>query len=70
MFEILAELRPVAVALVDAFDFRDRQLNSVLGRYDGDVYPNLFKWARESPLNKKDVIVGLFFYVSSIIKAK
>ena len=32
---ILADLRPNAVALVDAFDYPDRILHSVLGRYDG-----------------------------------
>lgn len=48
-------IRPNAVALVDAFDFRDLKLGSVLGRYDGNVYENLYKWAKSAPLNKKDV---------------
>ena len=30
-------------------------LQSVLGRHDGNVYENLFKWAQNSPLNKTDV---------------
>ena len=30
-------------------------LQSVLGRYDGNVYENLFKWAQHSSLNKTDV---------------
>lgn len=55
LYEILAEIRLIAVPLVDAFDFRDRELDSVLGRFDGDVYANLLKWARESPLNKNEV---------------
>lgn len=41
--------------IVDAFMFSDRQLRSVLGRYDGNVYENLLKWAKESPMNKKEV---------------
>uniref|UniRef100_A0A8C6TUY4 Acyl-coenzyme A oxidase n=1 Tax=Neogobius melanostomus TaxID=47308 RepID=A0A8C6TUY4_9GOBI len=49
--ELLCQLRPNAVALVDAFDFHDKKLKSVLGRYDGNVYENLFDWARRSPLN-------------------
>ncbi|XP_019732078.1 peroxisomal acyl-coenzyme A oxidase 1 isoform X1 [Hippocampus comes] len=53
--ELLSELRPNAVALVDAFDFHDRMLNSVLGRYDGNVYDHLFEWARRSPLNSTEV---------------
>jgi len=51
----LAKIRPNAVALVDAFDFTDRHLSSVLGRYDGNVYDNLLDWAKRSPLNKLEV---------------
>ncbi|KAK1163669.1 peroxisomal acyl-coenzyme A oxidase 1 isoform X1 [Acipenser oxyrinchus oxyrinchus] len=53
--ELLSQLRPNAVALVDAFDYRDEMLNSVLGRYDGNVYENMFEWARQSPLNRTQV---------------
>ncbi|XP_013986887.1 peroxisomal acyl-coenzyme A oxidase 1 isoform X2 [Salmo salar] len=53
--ELLAQLRPNAVALVDAFDYCDEMLNSVLGRYDGNVYEHMFEWARCSPLNKTEV---------------
>ena len=55
VLKLLAALRPNAVALVDAFDFTDRLLGSVLGRYDGQVYENLYKWAVNSPLNKTQV---------------
>jgi len=48
---LLRRLRPNIVALVDAFDFTDGHLQSVLGRYDGHVYENLYKWAAASPLN-------------------
>lgn len=40
---------------MDAFDFKDMTLGSVLGRYDGNVYENLFEWAKKSPLNKTEV---------------
>ncbi|KAI1232341.1 hypothetical protein IHE44_0006797, partial [Lamprotornis superbus] len=50
--ELLAVIRPNAVALVDSFDFHDVHLGSVLGRYDGNVYENMFEWAKKSPLNK------------------
>ncbi|XP_008068290.1 peroxisomal acyl-coenzyme A oxidase 1 isoform X1 [Carlito syrichta] len=53
--ELLTLIRPNAVALVDAFDFQDVTLGSVLGRYDGNVYENLFEWAKNSPLNKAEV---------------
>lgn len=52
---LLERIRPNAVALVDAFEFGDRQLGSILGRYDGQVYENLYKWATESPLNETEV---------------
>ena len=42
------------IALICCFN-RDIELRSVLGRYDGNVYENLFKWAQNSPLNKTDV---------------
>lgn len=58
--ELLSQLRPNAVALVDAFDFPDQMLKSVLGRYDGNVYENLFEWARRSPLNRTEVSTGQF----------
>lgn len=53
--ELLSQLRPNAVALVDAFNVHDKKLNSVLGRYDGNVYEHLFEWARRSPLNSTEV---------------
>uniref|UniRef100_A0A7E4VAT1 Acyl-coenzyme A oxidase n=1 Tax=Panagrellus redivivus TaxID=6233 RepID=A0A7E4VAT1_PANRE len=56
IYEALRRLRPNAVSLVDAFDFNERELNSVIGRRDGHVYENLLKWAQNSPLNKNDVL--------------
>lgn len=55
ILSLLAEIRPNAVGLVDSFDFTDRLLGSILGRYDGNVYENLYKWAKDSPLNKSEV---------------
>uniref|UniRef100_A0A0B8RV50 Acyl-coenzyme A oxidase n=1 Tax=Philothamnus irregularis TaxID=1899461 RepID=A0A0B8RV50_9SAUR len=53
--ELLALIRPNAVALVDSFDFCDTVLGSVLGRYDGNIYENMFEWSKKSPLNKTQV---------------
>ncbi|KAL9940564.1 hypothetical protein V8E36_000052 [Tilletia maclaganii] len=47
----MAELRPNAVALVDAFQIPDYVLNSALGRSDGKVYESLFDFAVREPLN-------------------
>jgi acyl-CoA oxidase len=55
LLDLLAALRNNAVALVDAFDFSDHLLQSVLGRFDGNVYENLYKWAQLSQLNKSQV---------------
>ncbi|BGP42760.1 hypothetical protein JCM10450v2_006871 [Rhodotorula kratochvilovae] len=49
---LLAELRPQAVSLVDAWGCPDYLLNSALGREDGDVYPALVRFAQGEPLNK------------------
>ena len=38
---LLQELRPQAVALVDAWGIADCELNSALGRHDGRVYEAL-----------------------------
>ncbi|XP_068606681.1 peroxisomal acyl-coenzyme A oxidase 1 [Brachionichthys hirsutus] len=63
---LLSELRPNAVALVDSFDFADRRLNSVLGRYDGNVYEHLFEWARRSPLNATEVHESFHKYLKPL----
>ncbi|KAI4723136.1 acyl-CoA oxidase [Aureobasidium sp. EXF-10727] len=52
VMKLLAEIRPHAVRLVDAWDFPDWQLDSSLGRYDGKVYEDMFYRASElNPLN-------------------
>ena len=56
--ELLAVIRRDAITLTDAFDFHDNFLQSVLGRYDGNVYENLYKWAKSSPLNETEVTVA------------
>jgi len=53
--QMLTKVRPNAVPLVDAFNFSDRDLNSALGRYDGNVYEALYNWTKLDPLNAKNV---------------
>nr|XP_054748420.1 peroxisomal acyl-coenzyme A oxidase 1-like [Lytechinus pictus] len=55
LIDLLAIIRPIAVTLVDSYDIPDKMLSSVLGRYDGNVYENLYEWAKKAPLNKKEV---------------
>ena len=55
---LLEELRPQAVALVDAWGMRDAELNSALGRYDGRVYEALMVSAQQEPLNTDRPVGG------------
>lgn len=48
---LVRAVRPNALALVDSFAYPDYQLNSALGRRDGNVYQALLDSARISPLN-------------------
>lgn len=53
VMKLLEEIRPHAIRLVDSWSFPDWQLDSSLGRYDGNVYEDLFHRASElNPLNK------------------
>ncbi|KAL8594946.1 hypothetical protein ACOMHN_038743 [Nucella lapillus] len=56
LLDLLRELRPNAVALVDAFDFHDQVLDSALGRWDGQVYQALYDYSLNSTLNEKQVL--------------
>eukprot|EP00475_Leptophrys_vorax_P021923 TRINITY_DN2979_c0_g1_i2.p1 TRINITY_DN2979_c0_g1~~TRINITY_DN2979_c0_g1_i2.p1 ORF type:complete len:685 (-),score=208.09 TRINITY_DN2979_c0_g1_i2:62-1846(-) len=64
----LAKLRPDAVALVDSWDFSDYNLNSALGRYDGNVYEALYEQAKKSPLNSSDIAPGINEYLLPLMK--
>ena len=59
VLDLLKELRPNAVAIVDAFDFPDAVLDSALGRWDGQVYAALYDFSLRSKLNEKQVLVGI-----------
>ncbi|XP_051115292.1 peroxisomal acyl-coenzyme A oxidase 1-like [Andrographis paniculata] len=65
---LLAKLRPNAIALVDAFNYTDHFLGSILGRYDGNVYPKLYDAAWEDPLNETVVPDGYHEYVRPVLK--
>lgn len=56
------------VALVDSFDHSDYYLGSILGRYDGDVYTNLYREAWNNPLNFSCVPEGYENYIRPILK--
>ena len=42
--DLLEQIRPDAVSITDAWDFCDEELQSSLGRYDGNVYEAYTNW--------------------------
>ncbi|KAL9108788.1 MAG: hypothetical protein Q9227_006445 [Pyrenula ochraceoflavens] len=53
VMQLLEEIRPHAVRLVDVWKFPDWQLDSSLGRYDGECYTDMFYRASQlNPINE------------------
>merc|ERR1711990_1233902 len=52
--ELLDEIRPDAVALVDGFNIPDASLKSTLGRFDGNVYEAIYEEGKLNPLNSPE----------------
>ncbi|KAL3615602.1 acyl-coenzyme A oxidase [Castilleja foliolosa] len=65
---LYTKVRPNAVGLVDAFNYSDHYLSSILGRYDGNVYPKLYEAAWKDPFNESDVPDGYEEYVRPLLK--
>ncbi|XP_030513311.1 peroxisomal acyl-coenzyme A oxidase 1 [Rhodamnia argentea] len=65
---LYSQVRPNAIALVDAFNYTDHYLGSVLGRYDGNVYPTLYEDAWKDPLNDSVVPDGYHEYLRPVLK--
>ncbi|XP_058104382.1 peroxisomal acyl-coenzyme A oxidase 1-like [Magnolia sinica] len=65
---LYTQVRPNAVALVDAFNYTDHYLGSTLGCYDGNVYPKLYEQAWKDPLNDSDVADGYQEYIRPLLK--
>lgn len=67
VMKLLDEIRPHAVRLVDAWKIPDWQLDSSLGRYDGEVYPDLFRRAsQENPVN--DLVFDPYPWNENVLK--
>ncbi|KAG7016877.1 Peroxisomal acyl-coenzyme A oxidase 1 [Cucurbita argyrosperma subsp. argyrosperma] len=65
---LYSQVRPNAIALVDAFNYTDHYLGSILGRYDGNVYPNLYDEAWKDPLNDSAIPDGYHEYIKPLLK--
>lgn len=67
VMKLLDEIRPHAVRLVDAWAIPDWQLDSSLGRYDGQVYEDLFRRAsQENPVN--DLVFDPYPWNQAVLK--
>lgn len=64
--DALQFVRKNALALVDGFGYRDDELNTVLGTYDGDVYNKLISIVRKNPINKANTLPGYFEYIKPL----
>ncbi|KAI7222402.1 acyl-CoA oxidase [Hortaea werneckii] len=63
---LMADIRPHAVRLVDAWSIPDYLLDSALGRYDGKVYEDLFNRAhRLNPLN--DITFNPYYQSEEVV---
>lgn len=65
---LYSQVRPNAIALVDAFNHTDHFLGSILGCYDGNVYPKLYEAAWKDPLNDSVVPDGYHEYIRPLLK--
>ncbi|KAK2356264.1 acyl-coenzyme A oxidase [Trifolium repens] len=65
---LYSKVRPNAIALVDAFNYTDHYLSSILGCYDGNVYPKLYEAAWKDPLNDSVVPDGFQEYIRPMLK--
>ncbi|MCO5569524.1 hypothetical protein L7F22_023238 [Adiantum nelumboides] len=66
--DLFRQVRPNAVALVDAFNHSDHYLGSTLGRYDGNVYTNLYNDALKDPMNQSPVTEGYEEFIRPVLK--
>merc|ERR1712113_635656 len=65
--ELLGQIRPVAVPLVDGWNIPDFVLNSCLGRYDGRYIDALYEQTKWEPLNKTDVHEGYHKHLQYVL---
>lgn len=58
--QLLKELRPEALGLVESFGYHDNTLHSALGYADGKAYERLLEWAQKyNRVNRPDVLADI-----------
>ena len=66
---LMAELRPHAVPLVDAWAIPDYLLDSALGNWEGEVYERMWDWAhKQNPLN--EVTIDPWYQSEQVVKGE
>jgi len=65
--ELLQQIRPLAVPIVDAWNIPDFVVNSCLGRYDGRYVDSLYESTKYEPLNQTDVAEGYYKHLQYVL---
>ncbi|KAH9886690.1 acyl-CoA oxidase [Cubamyces lactineus] len=65
--KLCVELLPEAIGLTDGFGLSDWELDSALGRYDGNAYEELWKRTQMEPLNASEVPDGYEEYIKPLL---
>jgi len=65
--QTMFSLRPLALHLADAWNLSDHQLDSCLGRYDGQVYEALYQYVLDDPANGQPVSPA-YKYIRPLIR--
>jgi acyl-CoA oxidase len=62
---ILSKVAEDAIPLTDSFGFTDRELNSALGKKDGNVYEALWERVQRNPINKGGIsaVLRVSFFI-------
>ena len=59
------KIRPDALGLIESFHISDENLNSVIGKKDGNIYSNMIRTSKYlNPLNKDKVFSGIIKYLT------
>lgn len=66
--QLLIELRPESIGLVEAWNFHDNTLRSAIGSSKGNVYETLLDWVQnKNPVNKPEVQAALHETILPIV---
>ncbi|KAI0772371.1 peroxisomal oxidase [Trametes elegans] len=66
--ELSESLLPEVIGLTDGFGFTDWELDSALGRYDGNAYEALWEKTKTEPLNKTEVTAGYEEHIKPLLQ--